>query len=380
LYNIIWEDNLKKPISISYSSVSRYKECPTKYFLSKKYKTRTKYSALYFGKAIDTALSHLLLTKNLEESIKLFEANWMVKPADEYDPEEPIFDSRYIKYYNSDYDYNYITDEDKILITSWRRELFTVDEDWKKIFDSLKDGYADDKLTDESELAFCGRVFWACLRRKGIVMLKAFNEKIIPNVEEVIAVQHKLETTNEEGDKNVGFVDAILKYKGYDKPIVFDIKTAAYKYKNHDLDTSEQLKTYSAVLEKDLHSRYVGYLVLIKKLLNNKSCDKCGHIRTGMAKNCTKCKEGTYSINDLDCDIQVLVKEMEPVELDEIMEDYSNVLTAIKNNVTYKNPKACFAYGRVCEFYNVCHKRMNPNEIEDLVVKEEKVLDEPKEE
>ena len=43
-------------------------------------------------------------------------------------------------------------------------------------------------------------------------------------------------------------------------------------------------------------------------------------------------------------------------EMDDQLEDYSQVADAIRNKVRYKNPENCFSFGRRCEFYDACHK------------------------
>ena len=85
-----------------------------------------------------------------------------------------------------------------------------------------------------------------------------------------------------------------------------------------------------------------------------------------MAKKCKKCGEGEYSKSSLRGETQLIVKEYQETELDDLLDDYMNVAVAIKNEVNYKNPANCTQYGRQCEFYDVCWRRKDPSKIEHL--------------
>lgn len=366
---------MSKPIYVSYSGASRFKACPQKYYLSKRYADVRISSAFPFGKAVEMGVSAMLDGKDLNFALDTFQQHWNQEhvKGNEY---RQIFDNLDLQFYASDFDKNLFSMEDEKQLDDWAEELLEErNRSWLEIFEGVNDDIKNDKKVSDAQLAFYNRVIWSCCRIRGIVMLEAFHSEVLPKVDlskrEHYASQREVSMSNEEGDKITGYVDYVLFLKDYGW-VIIDLKTAAYPYNMHALDTSEQLRTYVAAIGQEIDSRKAGYVVLLKKIKIDKACDKCGAEREGLAKKCKKCGEGTYSKNTLRGETQIIIKEYKEEELDDLLEDYMNVAVAIKNEVNFKNPANCTQYGRQCEFYDVCWKRKDPSTIPHLEDKEAK--------
>ncbi len=359
----------KNNLYISYSSASRFKTCPTKYYFSKKYQSRLIPSALPFGKAVESGVTKLLLGSTLEEAQREFGERWT---TEEMKPGEyrAILDNLGVQFYASDFDKNLILDEDAKMIEEWADELLEDDRGWFEIFDEISDKLKSNEMS-EAELAFYNRVVWKCCEIRGYIMLQAFAEQILPKVKIYSKdgkpmVQKEVSIQNEEGDKLVGYVDFVITHAEYQDPIIIDLKTAAYPYPEHALKTSEQLRTYVATLGEEVKTKLAGYIVLLKKIKVEKSCDKCGAAREGMAKKCKACGKGEYTVPSFKGDVQFVFQEYKDEELDDVLEDYMNVTVAIKNEVNFKNPSNCMQYGRKCEFYDMCWNGKKASEISEI--------------
>ncbi len=363
-------------IYVSYSAASRFKSCPTKYYLSKKFQDKRVSSAFPFGKAVEKGVDALLDGQTLQVAQEVFQQHWNQEhvKGNEY---RQIFDNLDIQYYASDYDKNLFMTEDEEQLDKWADEL--LDEkrrSWMEVFDEVNSAIKEDKPLDDAELAFYDRVMWSCCRIRGMAMLQAFSDDILPQVDltrrEHFAAQREVSMSNTEGDKVVGYVDYVLFLKDHGW-VIIDLKTAGQPYSMHKLDTSEQLRTYVAAIGEEIGSRKAGYAVLLKKVKIDKVCNKCDAPRQGVAKKCkTKDCDGEYAKATLRGETQLIIKDFRDEELDDILDDYMNVAVAIKNEVNFKNTESCFAFGRRCEFYDHCWRRKKLEEIEHLESKEKK--------
>lgn len=366
----------QKPVRISYSAARRYKECPEKHALSAKFENRLISSAFPFGKAIEGGVETMLKGGSLKDAIDVFIAKWNVEDIPKGET-RPVFDNLAVEYYKSDYDYALIRADEEQEIQSWFEELFPdADEDkhWSEEFDAIvKQMSEDESKVELEELTFYNRVVWLCCLVRGKVMLKSFSEKLLPKLKLATlgkgpALQIKVNIRGDDGDEVLGYVDGIVMHEDFKEPIIVDFKTASSEYQDHALKTSEQLRTYVAALAGDVDTRRAGYIVLIKKINVEKSCDKCGHTReSGSAKNCKKddCK-GKYTVPSFDSDVQFITTKYEDSELEDVLEDYANVAAAIKHRVKFKNPNSCMAFGKRCEFYQVCWSGKKPEQLEHL--------------
>lgn len=342
---------------ISYSAVDAFKECPQKYWNQRTHKIRSDSSAFGFGAAFESGVDRIIDGGTLEEAVNTFEVQWHTRPANRWEGEKQIFDSEEIFFYQSDFD-KYLVDseEDRKQIDKWYSEIFKKQpkEDTVLLAETILERFGSGSLSKE-ETKFVHRVMWLCCKRRGPVMLAAFQKEILPQIEEVLGAQVPIDITNDDDDQVTGFIDFIAKLKGIKGPIIMDLKSAGKLYEEHDLDTSDQLGIYA--LAEGI--RNIGYWVVLKKMSYEVTCDKCGHLRENYRKqNCEKCEKGKYSKRKPYTATQVLTKQISDEFLESIQRDYSEVLMAIKNKVAWKNKKSCFNYGTKCEFYDHCWKNI----------------------
>ena len=123
---------------------------------------------------------------------------------------------------------------------------------------------------------------WLCLYRKGLVMLKAYSEQVLPKIKEVLAVQKSIEIENNDGDKLIGFIDLIVETTD-GKRYVLDNKTSSIQYDANSPQRSQQLILYYHITKEEYKLDGVGFVVMYKHILKNKkkTCSKCGNDGTG---------------------------------------------------------------------------------------------------
>lgn len=335
-------------MKISYSGVNDFKSCPKKYYLKKQYRLKYEASAFAFGSAVESGVTALLEGKDLKKAYEVFSKEWETRPANKWEGAKPIKGNTDVFFYKSDFD--------KKLLDNPKDSKFV-----EEVFEKLKD---DKKISEEDQLRY-NELMWESCNKRGFYLLEAFQRDFMPHIKEVIACQREISIPNEEGDEVVGFVDYILKLEvdGQEKTYVVDLKTAGAPYDTHKLDTSDQLRIYSAAL--DIPS--VAYMVLLKKLSYNTFCDKCGHKRENYRlKNCSECSKGKYSISEPYAATQFLCTDLKNEDMGDTLHDFSEVLTAMKNGIEWKNPESCHRFGTVCEFYQHCWGRKPLEELENL--------------
>lgn len=360
----------KKTTRISYSAVNDFKQCPSKMYLKKQYKPITQTSAFGFGAAIETAIECLLKGDSLEYAYGVFKDQWKVRPKNKWEKAKPIFDNDEISYYNSDFDKNLITDISIEIFDMWAKEVMGREEkDYFKFVSDVQDKLKKEQPVGQKEQRLYNRIMWYCCRKRGPLMIKAFYDELLPIVEDVIACQKPVKILSADGDVLTGYIDFILKIKDIEEPVLIDLKTSGKNYEDHDLDASDQLRIYAAA--EQIHN--IGYMVLGKSIQHDKICDSCGHVRdNGRLTNCAECydkkakKGGKYTIVRSSGKSQFLYKTITEDEMEETMDDFSEVLIAIKNGIRWKNPNSCFNYGTKCEYYDHCWKGKKLSEIEHL--------------
>jgi len=356
----------KDTIRYSYSATDTFMQCPEKYWKGKTHKMRLQASAFAFGSAFEAGVDLLMEGKTLTEAFRRFKDEWTVRPANDWEEEKEVFDSPDMFYYQSDFDPKLLTHWDERLCDEWAKDI--VGKSAGPAVDITKTAMElmkDNKPIDENVRQLAHRVLWMCCRRRGFYMLQAFERDILPTVKKVIAMQKKTEVSNEEDDVVSGRIDYIVELKNISGTSIMDLKSAGKFYDQHKLDTSYQLGIYSFAEDID----NVGYWVVLKKMNYKTYCDTCGREReNNRKKNCEDDKncKGKYTVNKPYADTQTLTKKMDEFTTDTIMEDYSEIGTAIKNKVRWKNPNSCFNYGTRCEFYESCWKGKPLDELEHL--------------
>lgn len=357
----------------SYSQNSTYANCPKHWDFVYNHRVRpiTESANLHFGSAIDAAVTSMLDGKT--DYLDVFYDRW--KKAFQFGKSTPIFDNPNIIYSYNDFDEQILkdTDNDKLLL--WAAELQVGDtpngvELVKTIGKAKKNPY---KTVSTAEQRFYNRACWLSLQRKGEILLESFKAQFYPKITKVIATQKYAAIKDDStGDVISGFIDMVLEIEGYDKPIIFDLKTASQPYTQDQIDLTEQLTLYAAMKAQEYNTDLVGYVVLSKNIPKEVEyiCTKCGHTKGGKFKTCenrlptdgsasklVRCGGEWKAKVKVKPEVQVLVEQKTPKQINDLLDDYSNIILAMKNKIVYKNTSKCNSwYGGPCPYKNLCWK------------------------
>jgi hypothetical protein len=234
------------------------------------------------------------------------------------------------------------------------------------------------KNPSENQIKYFNRCSWLSLKRKGEILLYAFIEQFMPNVEEVLAIQkHAYLKDENTGDAVMGYLDFVLKLKDREKPTIFDLKTSANPYKQEQIEQTDQLTLYAAIEGENFKTDDVGYVVCVKNIKKNSVgiCKSCGHKKTGQHKTCDnmlqrpqdpagqqlyekeeRCGGEWEFKTELEPEIQVLIETKSQQQMTEILLDQGNILEAMNRQIVYKNTSKCNNwYGGKCPYFNLCH-------------------------
>lgn len=218
------------------------------------------------------------------------------------------------------------------------------------------------------------------LRTKGQIILDALHKKLMPQIESVLAVQAPISLANQdgEGDEFIGFIDLIVKLKGYDKPIIADLKTTSVKYEKDSVKKSPQLTIYTYAAGEKYNTNLAGFFVVSKKLIKTKhqTCKSCGHKEiNSRAKTCTKENPkrcgGEWEVQlTFDADVDIIIDEITTVQENAVLDTIDNAHSLIKQGVFEQNKGNCIhpVYRKKCPFYGLCHE----GKMDGLVIKGEK--------
>lgn len=288
---------------ISHSAWSKYLLCPRMYDLhyNKKLRPTGTSSSLLFGLAIDEGLNAILLKD--KDPVKVFRDKFTE------------FDDK-VSLHSGDIDFT-ILEEEQV------KSLRNKDEFFKA---------------------------WACLRVKGRILLEAYQQHFLPQVEEVISVQRNL-------DDRPGVIDAILRLRGHGVVLV-DHKTASRPYTKGTLEKSTQLALYASNQKIDK----AGFVVLLKSIPKVKSCLMCGADGTGSRhKTCSAERKGKrcggqwdYGVDKKKA-IQVIIGPVPDNNAALFEESVSQVEKAIDNKIFPANLTQCdWVYGSPCPYVKFC--------------------------
>lgn len=361
---------MSKTTRISYSGVDTFKECPKKYWCQRTHKLALQPSAFAFGSAFESGADEMLLNgAGLADAYEVACKEWHTRPANKWEGETQIFDNPKIFYYQSDFDANLLDKDDVKQCQEWGKEIFEQEVEAVEIaINTLKKMKSGADISDD-ERKLTHRILWLCCKNRMYYMLKAFQEELVPEIEEVIAAQHEINLENEEGDKVTGFVDYKVRLKSVEGITILDLKSAGRPYEEHRLNTSDQLGIY-AVAEK---ADNIAYGVVLKKIQYHVTCNKCGGERQNYRKSkCEHCDTGRYTEREPYSGTQLMVKSMTEHHKESVTDDFSEILVAIKNGVSWKNSHSCENYGTRCEFYDHCWGGKSLDELDSVEKKEEK--------
>lgn len=385
---------MSKTNRLSHSAVSTYLTCGHKYklhYVDKLRSTQTS-AALIFGGAVDKAIDamlqdhsrnnidHLLQTYN-----SIFINNW--RKAEINKQLVDITDNPDIVYAATDIDLKLFKDRDYESLMTVLQGVYDgagalrepTKEALIEVYKSIlkrKEAVGWDNLR-LVERKFYNYMNWCCLVIKGELMIKAYLERVIPNIKKVLATQKAITIQGPDGDSITGFVDAIVEWKD-GRTIIFDNKTSAREYEQDAVLKSQQLALYMHALESEYKTRTAGFIVL-RKLIDKdatKKCSKCGMEGTGnRGRTCTnedsgkRCSGDWIEVLRPKAVIQILINDI-PERYEELtMENFAEVNHAIKAEVFPRNFNSCqMGSSWRCQFYNLCHSGSN----KDLVKLEDK--------
>lgn len=353
---------------LSHSAISKYQLCPQsyKYHYIDKIRSNVHSGALSFGNALDLALNELLQPSG-KDANEIFENNFTFTKINDEDVYLPTYPN--LVYANTDFDAELLTEADAVYLREAKLDLSLIpsDVDAESIYNVLKKKKQDsgfDSFTLEEKQAY-NLVNWLSMRRKGFLMIAAYQEKVMPKINKVLAVQEWIKLDNQDGDAITGVVDLVAEVKGHGV-VILDNKTSAMAYEDDSVVTSPQLSLYVHALSEKYNTRKAGYLVLRKQVKKNrvKICNSCGHNGTGSrAKTCDATIEGKRCGGEWnetiapEIDIQIIIDEI-PEKLEElVINNYDDVNNAIKNEVFTKNFNSCNnTFGGKCPYYGLCYK------------------------
>lgn len=333
-------------LKLSHTAIEKYKLCPQMYKLHYIDKLRPTEipSPLFFGSAVDEAVSVLLEGGSLEDAKAMFDKCFRVFQfnGDANDlPDNPL-----CFYYKSDFDWRLLRDEDIEKIN----EKAGCELDIPAFYNAVRDGECDDK-------SLFNLINWLSLYRKGVLFVEAYEEQVMPNIEKVHSIQGKISLKNDEGDEIRGFLDFTADWKG-EGFVVFDNKTASKKYPNNSVVTSQQLTIYC---EDQGHDK-AGYIVMIKALkwVKESTCIKCDNVVYSNHKTCPnlmtkkRCGGELTSRNYPKVEIQVVIDRLKEGTTEEIFSSIQTVAAEIKDSEFEQNRDSCHQFGRKCPYYDNC--------------------------
>ena len=346
---------------ISHSAASMYQTCGVKYDLhyNRKLRSATTSAALLFGSAVDAGIGALLNGKGKNPE-KVYGYLWNFADINGVKTYLPTCTD--IVYSDSDADFDLLRNEDKEKLQS------NYGPDWKIKLDTIldkKEQYGFKNLNRE-EKTLLNHYNWHCLKVKGLLMLKAFKDKVMPKIQEVLAVQAYVKLENTNGDSVVGYVDLVCRYEGFEKPVIFDVKTSSIEYKPDSVLTSPQLTLYvHSLSSKYEDTRNAGFIVLQKRVNKNKTkfCSVCKHDGTGQRhKTCnqelngTRCNGAWVESFAPEVMINVITDEI-PLQTENIvLENFDQINQALKTGVFTRNFNSCVQPWGKCQYFDKCYK------------------------
>lgn len=364
---------------LSHSQSGVFQRCPQswKYSYVDRLRPKLQTSALAFGTAVDKAIGALLDNKPENDPYATFEYFWDQQEINKVS--EQLAESTKLVFSNNEFDYDLLSKEDKEYLEKRKNELGLEPVlSWLDCFEIILKKKTETGINSlkENEHKLLTLANWLSLRKKGLLMIDAFKEKVMPKIRQVLATQKEIKLVNDDGDEIIGFADLIAEVDGLGITVL-DIKTSSILYDEQDsVIMSPQLSLYVHALEEEYMTRNAGFIVLQKRVKKNKkkTCSKCGIICNSKARSCDVEKDGIRCkgefIEEIDPEIlvQFITAEI-PRQTEEIvLDNFSYINTAIKTGSYHRNLQSCvMSWGR-CPYWNLCYK----GDMSDLVKLEEK--------
>lgn len=355
------------PNKLSHSQASKFQECAQawKYWYVDKLRPINQSAALLFGSAVDHALTSMMKSiKDGTETKKpedIFAYYWRFQDVNGENTYLPT--CSHIVYSNSDFDYDLLSEE-QIKKLSDEYSIKDLEAEVKKLYDE-KEYLGFDGLPEDRK-KLLNNIIWHSLYTKGMLMIKAVKEEVVPKIKKVLGVQEYVCLQNEEGDSVIGYADLVCEYEGYDKPVVLDFKTSSRDYEEDAVLTSPQLSLYvHSLSEKFNNTRLAGYIVMHKQVRKNKkkTCSKCKKDGTGQRhKTCdamidsVRCNGEWIERINPKVYIQTLVNIIPPQTEDIVLDNFDFINQAIKSNIYPRSFGSCIKPWGACSYYNLCYK------------------------
>jgi hypothetical protein len=353
---------------LSNSAVNKYLECGKKYEFHYKMRLRdpTKSAALVFGDAMDSGLNSMAM--GLSDYQEAFNRKFEFNKFEGSDIEEFIPDNTKLRYADSDFDKDLLTEEDEKNIEQKCDQLgfgsLKAPDIIKLVFDRKKAVGYNNMHNDEVKLF--NFINWLSLKRKAPIMFEAYKKHVLPRIKKVHQVQKYIEITNHDGDKVIGYIDMIIDFElddGRVVKLIADNKTSSMEYERDAVIKSQQLIIY-CIAENISHA---AFFVIRKGILKNKTkvCNTCGHNgikddgRLTTAKSCDSIINGSRCHGEWtetiapEAKVEIRVDEIKDYNKNLVIETLDHVNKGISNGVFPRNFAACGNWGG-CQYRQLC--------------------------
>ena len=318
---------------LSYSASSVYELCPQKWKLQKIDKLRAAKisSPLFFGSALDEAFSHVLLQKkevltdaelDLQLNFtadELFYSKMLVISHNNQSVE--LSQSLLADYYASDFAAELLKPEHLGLLQSFEPAYKLTDyiDFHLQCKEQLS---AKKKLLPDDQRLF-NYLSWLTMVEKGKLMIQSYKDVVMPQIERVYDIQKPISILNGDGDEISGLIDFTASFTSAPGvKYIVDNKTSSKPYPANSVKESTQLATYCEAEGV----KTAAYVVVEKKIFK-----KGDPIRS-----------------------TVILDEIPEQTFEQTFEKYDTTLKGINAGAFPQNRKACFSFGRLCEYYAVC--------------------------
>ena len=354
---------------LSFSQISKYGQCPRSYklYYVDKLRERSATAFLAFGSAMDEALNSLLRDYQKSKTITVdykaaFDECWQTVEVNKR--KHQLMDCILVGYAKTDFVEDLLTSDDRRFA---KAKLVEYGVEEMESYTILKNQLEEERSRratvhfPENRHKALNLLNWLSMRRKAHLMLDAYVRDIIPKIESVTAVQKQVELKSDCGSSLIGYVDAIVRFKGDERDSVMDNKTSSSPYSEDQVKTSQQLSLYTYALGLNR----AAYAVMNKNIRMNreKVCSACGFESTGAHKTCNNTVEGkrcNATWNETvkpEAVTQLIVDGIEEQTQHVVIDNIAEVNDAIAANVFPKNLSACKnIYGNPCPYISACWK------------------------
>ena len=319
------------PVKISHSARDMLDTCGEKYRLHyiERKRSPLMYSSLFFGNALDAGFSRILLEKKkqlTQEETELLKTsefdifNQNMQVFKHNNKEQFLLQNEHCEYYFSDFDKDLVTPKMEQLVKAYDPSIPSIVEFYDWAVSEIK---AKRVLSVEDKRLY-NYICWLSLVEKGLMMLQAYREQILPQIHEVYDIQKKVSLVNAAGDSISGAIDFTASF--VDNPgrkYICDNKSSSKAYKANAVLESDQLATYCEAEG----SPYAAYVVVQKTIYK-----KHPKIKT-----------------------QIIKGEIKEAQLQETFDKFEQAVYTIEEKRFHKNKDACFSYGKKCPYYALCH-------------------------